>query len=134
MKFALRLTLKRKIVSMDKWIQLLAYSLATGAEAIAAVIIGAAGVQFALKSFYRLFIFWRIVEDSESDTFVMRMHFGSWLTVALDFLIAADILHTVVAPGWNEIGKLTSVIFLRTLLVYFLHMEFKQDKNREAQP
>jgi uncharacterized membrane protein len=53
----------------------------------------------------------------------VRLRLGRWLAVALEFLLAADILRTAVAPTWDEIGKLAAVAALRTLLNYFLQRE-----------
>src|SRR4028118_2113209 len=35
----------------------------------------------------------------------VRLRLGRWLAVALEFLLAADILRTAVAPTWHEIGN-----------------------------
>ncbi len=53
----------------------------------------------------------------------IRLSFGRWLSLALEFALASDILLTAVAPTWNDIGKLTAIIILRTVLNYFLQRE-----------
>ncbi len=53
----------------------------------------------------------------------MRLTLGRWLAVSLEFLLAADILGTAVAPTWDEIGKLAAVATLRTALNFFLGKE-----------
>ena len=44
----------------------------------------------------------------------VRLYFGRWLTLALEFELGADILRTAISPTWNEIGQLAAIIFLRT--------------------
>jgi uncharacterized membrane protein len=48
---------------------------------------------------------------------------GRWLTLSLELTLAADIVGTIVAPSWDEIGKLAAIIVLRTALNYFLAKE-----------
>jgi uncharacterized membrane protein len=48
---------------------------------------------------------------------------GRWLTLSLELTLCADIVGTIVAPSWNEIGKLAAIIVLRTALNYFLAKE-----------
>ncbi|WP_294174098.1 DUF1622 domain-containing protein [uncultured Sphingomonas sp.] len=64
----------------------------------------------------------------------VRLRLGRWLAVALEFLLAADILRTAVAPSWDEIGKLAAVATLRTVLNYFLQKEIDRARVRSAEP
>ncbi|WP_374868430.1 DUF1622 domain-containing protein [Pelatocladus sp. BLCC-F211] len=50
----------------------------------------------------------------------IRLSLGKSLTLSLEFALAADILRSVIAPTWDEIGKLAAIIALRTILNYFL--------------
>jgi uncharacterized membrane protein len=54
---------------------------------------------------------------------MLRVRFGSSLTLALELLLAADILRTAVAPTWEDIGKLAAIAAIRTVLNYFLERE-----------
>uniref|UniRef100_UPI0025D2436C DUF1622 domain-containing protein n=1 Tax=uncultured Sphingomonas sp. TaxID=158754 RepID=UPI0025D2436C len=63
----------------------------------------------------------------------VRLRLGRWLAVALEFLLAADILRTAVAPSWDEIGKLAAVATLRTLLNYFLQKEIDRARVRSGE-
>ena len=38
----------------------------------------------------------------------IRLTFGRYLSLALEFQLASDILSTAIAPSWPEIGKLRS--------------------------
>lgn len=61
----------------------------------------------------------------------VRLRLGRWLAVALEFALAADILRTVVAPTWEEIGRLAAIATLRTLLNIFLEREIRQAEQHE---
>ncbi len=64
----------------------------------------------------------------------IRIQFGSGLTVALELLLAADILATAIAPTWDEIGKLAAIASLRTALNYFLERELKNNEGKLSMP
>ena len=55
----------------------------------------------------------------------VRLQLGRWLAIGLEFLLAADILRTAVAPTWDEIGKLAAIVVLRTVLNFFLNREIR---------
>ena len=46
--------------------------------------------------------------------------FAGWLVLALEFLLAADILKSAISPTWNEIGQLAAIAAIRTFLNYSL--------------
>jgi uncharacterized membrane protein len=48
------------------------------------------------------------------------VHFATWLLLGLELELAADIIRSVVAPTWQDIGKLAAIAAVRTLLNYFL--------------
>jgi uncharacterized membrane protein len=103
--------------------------LATGVEACAAVVIALAAVQATFQA-VRLF-FVRPPQPEECKVEV-RLRLGRWLSLALEFELAADILRTAVAPTWDEIGKLAAIVVLRTLLNFFLEREIRTAGNKEA--
>ncbi len=43
--------------------------------------------------------------DREVRKETIRLRLGRWLSVVLEFLLAADILRTAIAPSWDDIGK-----------------------------
>ena len=52
-----------------------------------------------------------------------RMELGHSFSLGLGFLIGASILRTTLAPTWNDIGQLATIIAIRTALNYFLLVE-----------
>ena len=56
---------------------------------------------------------------------LMRHHFGSYILLGLEFLIAADIVHTITQPGLEELAALGAIVAIRTILSYFLNREME---------
>ena len=86
----------------------------------AAAIIIAYAIVKALATYAKNSIFRSLLTAGE-----IRLNLGKSLALALEFLLAADILRTAVAPNWDDIGKLAAIAALRTLLNYFLERELK---------
>lgn len=53
----------------------------------------------------------------------VRLRFGLWLALALEFQLGADILSTTVAPTTQALIKLALIAVIRTFLNYFLGRE-----------
>ena len=53
----------------------------------------------------------------------VRHQFGSYLLLALEFMIAADIIATVIHPTIEEIAILASIVVIRTIISHFLEKE-----------
>lgn len=103
--------------------------LAAGIEAAAAVVIAIA----ALEAIYRALVLFMPQSDPRNeDKEAVRLRLGHWLSVALEFELAADILRTAVAPTWNDIGQLAAIVVLRTALNYFLQLEIVRSQARRV--
>ena len=48
------------------------------------------------------------------------INFATWILLALEFALAADLVRTAVAPTWDDISKLAVIATIRTMLNYFL--------------
>lgn len=57
----------------------------------------------------------------------VRQQLGSSLLLGLEFLIAADVIRTVVQPTLEEVGILGGIVAIRTVISYFLHKEMALD-------
>ena len=53
----------------------------------------------------------------------VRYNLGYHLLIALEFLIAADIIRTIIKPTLEELGILGAIVAIRVVLSYFLHRE-----------
>jgi uncharacterized membrane protein len=57
----------------------------------------------------------------------LRIAFGRWLSLALEFQLAADIVNTTIAPSLDALGKLGAIAVIRTFLNYFLNRELIEE-------
>jgi uncharacterized membrane protein len=51
--------------------------------------------------------------------------------LALEFLIAVDVIETLMHPGWKELGILGVLVVLRTLMSFGLHWELKEIEKEQ---
>lgn len=103
--------------------------LAGGIETAAALIIAVA----ALEALIGAVPLWFPRSDpGDEGKEAIRLRLGRWLTVAIEFELAADILRTAMAPTWNIIGQLAAIVVLRTVLNYFLQLEIARSLQRRA--
>ena len=56
----------------------------------------------------------------------VRHLFATYLLMALEFLIAADIIASVIHPTFEEIAILASTVVIRTVISYFLEKEIEK--------
>ena len=59
------------------------------------------------------------------------LHFAAWILLALEFALAADLIETVVAPSWEEIGQLGAIAVIRIALGYFLGRDIAEIREPE---
>ncbi len=57
------------------------------------------------------------------------LHFAAWILMALEFALGADILRTITAPSWDDIGKLAAIAAVRTGLSVFLSRDLDAMKS-----
>jgi uncharacterized membrane protein len=56
----------------------------------------------------------------------LRLKFGGWLALALEFQLASDIIKTTVAPTYEHLIQLGAIAIIRTFLNYFLSKELNE--------
>ena len=70
------------------------------------------------------------VQRRREDAFTrVRLGFGRYLVLGLEFQLASDVLSTAVAPTFAEIGKLAAIATIRTVLNYFLEKEIDEERR-----
>lgn len=62
----------------------------------------------------------------------LRLSFGSWLSMALEFQLGADIVATTTAPTGQNLIQLAVVAVIRTFLNLFLAREIEAEQRLEA--
>jgi uncharacterized membrane protein len=106
---------------LGEWVDAAALQGAVVLEAIAALIILLAAVRGGFRVVQLSWV--RRMGPRADDT--VRLEMGENLSLALDFLVGADVLRTAVAPNWNDIGKLGAIVVIRSALNFFLERERK---------
>lgn len=86
----------------------------------AAVIVIVTGALYAVFSAIREFS-----RSRRLDPLVVFRGFAGWLVLALEFLLAADILKTAISPTWTDIGQLAAIAGIRTFLNYSLSHDLR---------
>jgi uncharacterized membrane protein len=81
------------------------------------VLVVAFGAAQALMSVIAA-VFRRSADELEGRQIWIR--FATWILLALEFALAADLVRTAVAPTWDDITKLAVIATIRTMLNYFL--------------
>jgi uncharacterized membrane protein len=99
-----------------------ALTLAAGAVEMVSNVLGIASVVVGLGYLF-LSLARNVSAGRDLPGLEPQIGLGRWLTLSLELTLAADIVGTIVAPTWEEIGKLAAIIVLRTALNYFLAKE-----------
>lgn len=83
----------------------------------------------ALVSFYRLC---RVElaalrrQPMEAGRRTLRHHLGYYILLGLEFIVVADVLRTIIHPGWEELLILAAVVLIRTVISVTLNWELSR--------
>ncbi len=58
-----------------------------------------------------------------------RLNLAQGIALALEFKLGGEVLRTVLARDWSELGILGAIIVLRGLLTLLLHWEIKNEES-----
>lgn len=93
------------------------------------------GVMYALflffKTEYKKLSGHEVISNEEKT----RSQLSSYLLLGLDFMLAADIIHTIHNSTVNELYALGMIVIIRTVMSYFLNKELLQcnyDKRKQT--
>jgi uncharacterized membrane protein len=67
--------------------------------------------------------------DFRENVPALRLQFGSWLALALEFQLGADIVSTTVNPTFQKLGELGLLALIRTFLNFFLQKEMQAEER-----
>ncbi len=99
-------------------------------ELIGVIIIALGGI-FSIAKFFMGCFGW---EPPITIDF-MRLELGRSIVLAVEFLLASDIIKTIITPDYYSIGMLAALVVIRTVLTYFLDIEltmlYKQEHPRK---
>lgn len=74
----------------------------------------------AVRSVYQLLM---LVTDKKISSNYIRLQFGDSVILGLEFMVGADIVGSLAAPDYYNLGLLAILVLVRTILSYFLNME-----------
>ncbi|WP_245622515.1 DUF1622 domain-containing protein [Pseudoxanthomonas dokdonensis] len=77
----------------------------------------------AIDAVIRLSPALRVRRGSHGARRAAWLSLARWLLLGLEFMLAADIVRTVISPDWNDIGQLAAIAIIRTFLNYFLERD-----------
>jgi uncharacterized membrane protein len=73
-----------------------------------------------------------LVVDEERKK--LRHVLGYYLLLGLEFLIAADIIDTLMKPRVQDLAVLGAIVIIRTIISYSLNAELKSEQETKATP
>lgn len=114
------------IVPEEKYLFIVVGYLVIGAEAAAAIVIGAAFIQALIHFFRHLF---DDLNRQINYTERIRLRLGHMLNLGLEFAMGSDILRIAVSPTTSDVIMLFSIVLLRILLNYFLEREIRSSEE-----
>lgn len=102
---------------------------------VAALLVGAIGVLVILFGVCRGTLMLIKTEATGSKTIdrnTLRMDLGYYLLLGLEFLVAADIIETLLAPDLEHILVLGAIVVIRTAISFSLNWELNQHAEYAA--
>jgi uncharacterized membrane protein len=103
---------------MDQIFRTIADDLALGCELVAALLLGFGAVELLLGLALGA-PRWADLRFKKT----LWVKFASWILLALELTLAADIVRTAISPTWNDIGQLAAIAAIRTFLNLFLERD-----------
>jgi len=101
-------------------------SFSIGILGVLVIVLGVAG---GLVRFLRAeFLFVR-GSDVEEDRKRLRHMLGYYLLLGLEFLIAADIIDTLMKPSVQDLIVLGAIVLIRTVISYSLNAELRSERQ-----
>lgn len=86
--------------------------------------IGAAIITFsAIKAFYYFIL--EVANRSSVNISRIRLQFGYSLSLGLEFMVASDIVESMIERDYYILGILAFLVVIRTFLSYFLNKELE---------
>ena len=97
---------------MEDLFQSVAVHVALTLEAISILVITIGGVEAVYRVFWPL-MHRRMTHGVRRAAWLIL---ARWLVLGLEFMLAADIVRTVIEPTWEELGQLGATALIRTFL------------------
>ena len=113
---------------MEELVRQISHYVAMGLEFLSVLMVAIG----AIEAIIRLGPALRLRGGSQSARRAAFLSLGRWLVLGLEFMLAADIVRTAIAPTWDDIGMLAAIAVIRTFLNYFLERDMKEAREPEV--
>ena len=110
-----------------------ALALSAGALKLVLESLSVATVLLGLLATLRRCLPWRRSTVAPPALSAVRVRFGSWLSLALEFQLGADIIATTARPSRENLLQLAVVAVIRTFLNVFLMRDLEAEQRFEAE-
>jgi uncharacterized membrane protein len=112
---------------MEELLKQLATYVALAIELIGIVVVTVGSLEAAAATARALF-----TKMSDSARRAAWLKYARWLAAGLTFQLAGDIVHTAVAPTWDDIGRMAAIAVIRTFLTFFLERDIREVREEQA--
>ena len=112
---------------MEQWMTEITHYVSLTIEAMALLVIVFASAQAFLGTLRLMFG----AASTDHQTRAVWLRFARALVAGLTFQLAADLVHTAIAPTWDEVGRLAAIAVIRTFLNYFLERDVAEIDQRQ---
>src|SRR5262249_2263592 len=92
------------------------------------------GVAAGMVRFVRTELLFARGRDVEDDRRRLRHVLGYYLLLGLEFLIAADIIDTLMKPSVQDLIVLGAIVLIRTVISYSLNAELRSQRQPVTSP
>ncbi|MBP8098090.1 MAG: DUF1622 domain-containing protein [Arenimonas sp.] len=115
---------------MEELVRAFAGYVALGLEALSILAIALGGLEAVYRCLSPL-LGGQLTHANRREAYLSM---ARWLLLGLEFMLAADIVRSTIAPDWTSIGQLAAIAAIRTFLNFFLERDFEalEMKGEEA--
>jgi uncharacterized membrane protein len=79
-------------------------------------------VMGTLHSLYQII---QLIKHKKFSINAIRLQFGHTVILGLEFMVAGDIVGSLIEPDYYNLGLLGILVIIRTILSYFLNLELE---------
>lgn len=111
---------------MGKFMNLVISDLFNTCQIILAVMAALIITVDAITSFILFIKAYIVSENYNSILKELRLRLGYSIILGLEFIVASDIIESLIRPSYYELGRLALLVVIRTFLSYFLNKELQE--------
>lgn len=93
------------------------------------IIVALWGVLIAIIDFIKVAVKQKSHLDAVKENTLIKNKLASYILLSLEILVADDIIKSIIKPTFDELAILVILVFIRTILSYFLSKDISLSKN-----